>query len=69
MNHTFSGLLKLEAILQCMWNELLHQEKMLWKQKSRVQWLVCGDRNTKHIHMTIIIRERNKITGLMDANH
>jgi exonuclease III len=41
------------------------QEEILWKQKSRVQWLREGERNTKFFHRTVIQRRHiNRITHL-----
>jgi hypothetical protein len=42
------------------------QEEILWKQKSRVQWLREGECNTKFFHRTVIQRRHsNKITHLI----
>ena len=42
------------------------QEEILWKQKSHVQWLKEGERNTKFFHRaTIQRRHSNKITHLI----
>ncbi|KAF7839972.1 RNA-directed DNA polymerase [Senna tora] len=50
------------------WKEyeaVLDEEESLWKQKSRHQWVVQGDRNTRFFHIsTLVRRKRNKIEGL-----
>ncbi|WCJ36333.1 Polynucleotidyl transferase ribonuclease H-like superfamily protein [Euphorbia peplus] len=63
------GLLKLEKKLIAELDVILQQEEIMWFQKSRVNWLCFGDRNTKFFHLsTLIRRRRNKIIGLRDAN-
>lgn len=45
--------------------ELWNQEETYWAQKSRIQWLKCGDKNSKFFRMTTIQRRcRNRITRL-----
>ncbi|XP_043700329.1 uncharacterized protein LOC122651058 [Telopea speciosissima] len=42
--------------------KLAHQEEILWQQKSRSNWIVNGDRNSKYFHIsTMKKRTRNKI--------
>jgi hypothetical protein len=48
-------------------NELLYREEMMWMQRSRVDWLREGDRNTKFFHSRAVWRARkNRIKRLCD---
>ncbi|XP_010236428.1 uncharacterized protein LOC104584030 [Brachypodium distachyon] len=50
-------------------NELLYQEELLWMQRSRINWLKAGDRNTCFFHSKAVWRaKKNKITKLKDSN-
>ncbi|KAI5350425.1 hypothetical protein L3X38_003316 [Prunus dulcis] len=62
----FSG----EKHLQQEFEDLLDQEDVFWKQKSRVSWLQAGDINFKFFHITILVRRRrrNRIERLKDNN-
>lgn len=46
-------------------NDILAREEILWRQKSRLQWTMDGDRNTKFYHAsTLIRRHRNRVDSL-----
>jgi hypothetical protein len=51
------------------WEARCKQEETLWRQKSRVQWLKEGERNTKFFHRsTIARRSHNKILKIRDQD-
>ncbi|XP_074266599.1 uncharacterized protein LOC141589876 [Silene latifolia] len=64
-----SNLIKLEAKLRRELDEILAKEELLWYQKSRMEFIKDGDRNTTYFHVSTLVRRwRNRITSLKDAN-
>ena len=58
-----SQLLALEKQLQRELEGILHQERDIWALKSRVNWMILGDRNTSFYHIsTLVKRKRNRIS-------
>ncbi|RYQ93126.1 hypothetical protein Ahy_B09g099395 [Arachis hypogaea] len=56
---------KLEQDLNKKLNDILDKEETFWMQKSRQEWIVEGDRNTRYYHTkTIIRRGKNRIQKL-----
>ncbi|XP_038971839.1 uncharacterized protein LOC120104572 [Phoenix dactylifera] len=50
-------------------HSLLRQHEIFWRQKSRVQWVNEGDRNTRFFHRTTVIRrQRSMIHSLRDGS-
>jgi hypothetical protein len=50
-------------------NETMYREEMLWMQRSRIDWLREGDRNSRFFHQKAVWRARkNKIAKLRDEN-
>lgn len=48
-------------------NKLCNREEQIWHQRSRVQWIKYGDKNTNFFHGTTTQRKRrNFIKGLKD---
>lgn len=59
---------EVQQALQRRYNELLSQDEIYWRQRSRVLWLKDGDRNSAFFHRRASNRKsRNKVKGLNDA--
>ena len=58
-------LLNLEKDLVKELDMILSQEEELWALKSRVNWMIQGDRNTAFYHVsTLVRRNRNQILAI-----
>nr|XP_023879404.1 uncharacterized protein LOC111991827 [Quercus suber] len=66
-NNPRPSLFNLEIQLQKDLEEVLDQERDLWMLKSRLNWMIQGDRNTSFYHVsTLARRERNLIASVKD---
>jgi hypothetical protein len=64
--HMNADRMEIRAVTDKM-NEMLYREEMMWMQRSRVDWLREGDRNTRFFHSKAIWRARkNRIKKLKD---
>lgn len=63
-----SSLVNLENYLIKELDMVLEQEKELWALKSRINWMVLGDRNTSFYHVSAIARRKcNLITSIKNG--
>ena len=63
-----SFLCNLENELLKKLDNVLSQEEELWALKSRVNWMIQGDRNTSFYHVsTLVRRKRNQIMAIKDT--
>ena len=61
-------LLNLEKDLLRDLDTVLNQEEEIWALKSRVNWMIQGDRNMAFYHVsTLVRRKRNKIFSIKDS--
>ena len=61
-------LLALEKQLQRELEGILDQERDIWALKSRVNWMILGDRNTSFYHISILVRrKRNRILAMKNS--
>lgn len=61
------GLIKLESKLRLELYDILNREESYWYQKSKVDWLRDGDRNTTFFHLSTIVRRwKNNILAIKD---
>lgn len=61
------GLIKLEGKLRRELDDVLHQEEMIWFQKSRLEAIEDGDRNTRFFHLSTVMRRKyNRIDMLQE---
>ncbi|KAH7863457.1 hypothetical protein Vadar_017734 [Vaccinium darrowii] len=62
--HSRGNLQELRNLLRLEWDK----EEMFWRQKSRINWLRQGDRNTSFFHASVLQRRaRNRITGIENS--
>lgn len=67
--HPHRGLIKLEAKIRRELEEVMAQEELHWYQKSRVEWLRNGDRNTTFFQLSSVVRQwKNKVMAIKNQD-
>jgi hypothetical protein len=57
----------LEKQLRLEFLDILQLEEEFWAMKSRINWIVQGERNTNFFHTSVVVRrKRNRIVSLKD---
>ena len=64
-NNPSPDLINLESHLQKDLEEVLDHERDLWLLKSRVNWMVQGDRNTSFYHVSTLARRKRNLIILV----
>ena len=49
------------------WKDIILREEIFWKQRSRVQWLIEGDRNTTFFHRSASNHKRRNIIRRLEG--
>ncbi|KAK9983648.1 hypothetical protein SO802_033173 [Lithocarpus litseifolius] len=66
-NNPNNFLVELEKLLLCELSHIANLEAEFWSMKSRISWVVEGDKNTVFFHnSTLFRRRRNRITSMKD---
>lgn len=50
-----NGILRLEKKLRAEFDEVLHQEELKWFQKSKEDWILSGELNTKFYYAATMV--------------
>lgn len=67
-NNPNNFLIDFEKSLLAELSTLADLEAEYWNMKSRITWVVVGDRNTTFFHNSALIcRRRNRITSMKDS--
>ena len=53
-----SKLLEIEKYLQNELEGILDQERDIWALKSKINWLILGDRDTSFYHISTLVRRK-----------
>lgn len=69
MQHARHDLLRLDRKLRKELEDTLHQEELIWFQRSKEDWIKSGDRNTRYYHLATSVKNKNgKIKELITEN-
>ncbi|XP_021611709.1 uncharacterized protein LOC110614474 [Manihot esculenta] len=69
LNGYSPNLVKLDFLLRQKMEEVLKQEELYWFQRSKEEWIVSGERNTKFYHLAAKVKKKRKlILAFQDSN-
>ena len=62
-------LINLQNQLSKEYNLILQMEEEIWAMKARTNWIILGERNSSHFHMsTLARRSKNRITNIQNGD-